>query len=185
MTRPRQIRALPRAPALAWTWAACGLSAWALAACDDPAPPALPTVDPVFRVEQLTDGSMGEIMPCKLSHEHELRHVRTVADLASVDVYSRCVPPSSACKEPRFPVGSLFVKLEYNSPTGCEPDALVSYTATLKLPQGALEAGYDWQWQRLSPALKVEEDGAPGVCLRCHIDHCAPPRGFDLRCVPD
>jgi hypothetical protein len=158
---------------------------WIMGCMDDPVAPALPGSEAVFTVAQLTDGEMVEVMACKLSHEHELRFVRTVADAASAEIYRRCVPPSAACTEARFPVDSLFVKLEYDSPTGCEPSALAAYTAVKKLQDGALPEGFNWRWQRVSPALDVEQDGAPDVCLRCHTDHCLAPRGFDLRCVPD
>lgn len=156
------------------------------AGCDesDPAQPT-PKITPLFTTEELNSPDMVEIMACKHSHEHDLRYVRTIADPASAEQYRRCVPPTSSCTEKRFPTGSLFIKLEYDSLTGCEPANLISYTANRKLNDGDLAEGFDWQWQRLTPSLEVQEDGAPRVCVLCHIDHCSAPDGFDLRCVPD
>lgn len=158
-----------------------------LAACSDPIAVEPPGPDPIITQAALEAGGFIEVSPCRPSHEHDLRHVRVVANLAAADRYRRCVltarPDDPLCQEP-FPEGALFVKYEYELP-GCVPAELVSYTANAKLAKGAFESGRDWRWQRISPKFKVEEDGAPWRCLLCHIDHCEPPYGHDLRCTPD
>lgn len=159
----------------------------ALAGCDDaPAEHRGPT--PLFAVHELTE--LVEVVPCRHSHEHDLRHVRIFADVASGRLWDRCVRRAGGCTEP-FPEGARFVKLEYDRPGGCAAgdcctdEHLVSYTVSLRLAEGALPEGHDWHWQRLDPDLKVTDDGAPPVCIGCHVDHCSPPYGHDLRCTPD
>lgn len=169
MSRPRNTRRV-----------ALALLAVGLAACDDePQTPAGPPA--VFTAEEL--GAMHEMVPCRHSHEHDLRHVRIFADDAAAPIYHRCVLFWEPCEQV-FPPGSLFVKMEYER-EGCRDDELVGYTATRKVEPGSYPEGFDWRWQRLDPDLEVMQDGAPPVCLRCHIDHCTSPEGHDLRCTPD
>ncbi|MEN9578106.1 MAG: hypothetical protein RJA70_1115 [Pseudomonadota bacterium] len=155
----------------------------ALPGCAEPKPETDPRL--VFDLATV-EAEFEEVVPCKKSHEHDLRHVRIVADERSADIFKRCVTQAGAgrCVEEAFPKDSLFVKYEYEH-AGCKDNDLVSYTATLKLEPGSYEAGRDWHWQRASRSLEVEADGAPDVCLRCHINHCDEPHGFDLRCLPD
>ena len=143
-----------------------------------------PPPAPLFGLEAIGT-ELVEVLPCRSSHDHELRHVRIFADPVAAQIYERCVLGSTGpCPDSGFPADSLFLKLEYEL-AGCADDELLSYTATLRLEDGAYPEGLDWHWQRCSPQLRVEEDGAPARCLGCHTEHCAPPHGFDLRCVPD
>jgi len=162
-------------------------------ACDE-TPSAPPGPDPVLTQALLDSGVLLEIVGCRQSHEHELNHVRTVADPASAALFRRCVlerpaegsgvPLDPSCEAP-YPEGALFVKYEYELP-GCLPEDFKAITANLKLRPGSFAEGHDWRWQKLTPKLKVIEDGAPLVCVLCHVDHCgAPGDGHDLRCLPD
>lgn len=95
-----------------------------------------------------------------------------------------CAQALAACRVP-FPEGARFLKYEYEH-AGCEDDDLVSIVVTERLADDSYPNGWDWRWQRIAPDGTVEEDGAPGRCLNCHIDHCGEvPYGWDLRCVPD
>ena len=158
-----------------------GVVAWlGVVGCDDPSPtPGGPVA--VFTLGELE--GLEELVPCRHSHEHDLRHVRIFVDREAAAIYYRCVLLGEPCDEP-FRPGALFVKLEYDR-EGCRDDEFVGYTATRKLDPGALPEGADWRWQRLDRELRVMDDGAPPVCLRCHIDHCSAPDGYDLRCTPD
>jgi hypothetical protein len=139
-----------------------------------------PGPEPIF--DDPTLAGMVEVVPCKQSHEHELHHVEIFADEASAQLFQTCVLDQSSCDP--FPVGSLFVKREYEYP-GCLPQDLVAYTTSIKLESGSYEAGHDWHWQKQDPDLRVTEDGAPFFCIACHVDHCSPPYGWDMRCIPD
>lgn len=146
--------------------------------------------DIIFEIEAV-ERDFEEVVPCRWSHEHELNHVRVVADPESARIFTECVLTGlgEECEldgEPveGFPVGSLFVKYEYDD-EGCQDEDFVQYTASLRLEDGSFDEGWDWLWQRVSPDMDLLEDGAPFRCLDCHIDHCESPDGLDLRCLPD
>ncbi len=147
--------------------------------CADDSP--VPTVD-----EAAVQSQFVEVVGCKHSHEHELRHVQILADTESADVFERCVLEVSGttCIETGFAPGAAFVKYEYEF-ADCVPTDLVSITSVRKLQDGEFPDGRDWHWQRLTPGFRVVEDGAPERCVTCHLDHCSGTGGFDLRCVPD
>lgn len=148
-------------------------------ACGESGPPALFTLSEVER-------DFVEVVECRISHEHDLRHVRVLADPDAAEIFERCVLTGlgGRCDVDRFATGALFVKYEYELP-GCDPQELSSYTASVRLEDGDYPEGLDWHWQRLTPAMEVVEDGAPDRCIQCHVNHCAEPFGLDLRCLPD
>ncbi|MFV8755578.1 hypothetical protein ACNOYE_33935 [Nannocystaceae bacterium ST9] len=154
-----------------------GLSLLSLAACPQPEDPG---PDKLF--DDPSMAGMVEVVPCKQSHEHELHHVEIFADPASAELFQTCVLDQANCDP--FPAGSLFVKREFEYP-GCKPEDLVSYTSSLKLEAGSYPDGRDWHWQNQDADLTVTEDGAPFFCIACHVDHCSPPYGWDMRCIPD
>jgi hypothetical protein len=125
------------------------------------------------------EGLWAEARGCRHSHEHELRHVRVLASPTALVPYLRLHPAFP------YPAGATLVKLEYDD-AACTN--LLGYTAMLKEPPGARPAGGDWRWQRLDMTRRVIEDGAPPVCLTCHVHHCAaagqhrPGAGYDLTC---
>lgn len=129
--------------------------------------------DPVFP-EDLS--AFTEVRDCRHSHEHELRHIRVVANPSAAQNYDIWDQP--------YEVGSLLVKLEYDA-EGCRDEDLLGYTAMEKLEEGGNPAGGDWWWQTVSPGREVTEEGAPNRCINCHTVHCAPPNGFDLTCAEE
>lgn len=155
-------------------------------ACDE-TPEGPPGPRPLVTRTLMESDELVEIVACRQSHEHELNHVRTVATPEAAEQFQRCVLDPGAvdhpCEAP-FPEGSLFVKYEYELP-GCLPADFKGISANLKLAPNSFAAGRDWQWQKLDARFRVEDDGAPAVCLLCHIDHCSAPDGHDLRCLPD
>lgn len=146
-----------------------------------------PTIMPLTTVfdPSVVAREFEEVVPCRFSHEHALRHVRIFADPVAAEVYRRCVLSGlgDSCPDGAFPVGSLFVKYEYDR--SCASDQLVGYTASLRLENGSYPTGFDWWWQSATTDLQVVEEGAPASCLNCHVDHCQSPMGFELRCLPD
>ena len=144
----------------------------------------------VFDLDEV-ERTFEEVVPCRWSHEHELNHVRVVADPAAADIFRECVLTGlgddceiDGAPVGGFPVGSIFVKYEYDD-FGCEDSDFLGYTASLRLEDGSFPEGWDWQWQQVGPDLELLDDGAPPVCLGCHINHCESPYGLDLRCLPD
>jgi hypothetical protein len=143
-----------------------------------------PEPSPLFDPREVVQDFV-RIMPCRPSHEHELHYVESYADAESAEIFRDCVLLGGpSCTRTAFPKGALFVKYEYEY-ADCSAQDLVGYTATLRLAEASSKEGHGWHWQRLSAELAVVSDGAPAVCLNCHIDHCSPPNGFDLRCRPD
>ena len=159
-----------------------GLGGLGLGGCDDGAASATPDAYLTWETLAL---EYAQVLPCRDSHDHDLRSVRILANAAAVERYVQCVRLGHPCDAP-FEVGATLVKYEYELP-GCVPAELVSITVSERLPDGSFPEGGDWRWLRLGPDLKVEEDGAPTRCLDCHRQHCAPPSGLghELRCVPD
>jgi hypothetical protein len=148
--------------------------------CQGPSGP-----EPVFTLEEV-ERDFVEVVRCRQSHEHELHHVRVLADPDAAEIFERCVLSGlgGRCDVDRFDTGAVFVKYEYDW-ADCDPSDFVGYTASLRLEDGDYPEGRDWHWQRLTPALDVVEDGAPARCIQCHINHCDPPDGLDMRCLPD
>jgi hypothetical protein len=162
------------------------IAIFALAACDE-SPAGPPPPKPLVTRALLDSGELIEVVTCRQSHEHELNHVRTVANPLAAEMFRRCVLASDGADTPcqaLFPEGALFVKYEYEL-AGCAPADFKGISANLKLAPGAYPIGRDWHWQKLDRRLRVVEDGAPHACLLCHIDHCGAPDGHDLRCLPD
>ena len=144
--------------------------------------PSSPDLGPPL-VDETTIDELELLFPCRHSHEHELRHVEIWADPAAAQQYRDCLFDRQNCDEPFFE-GALFFKREFEY-RDCKDEDLVSYTVNLKLAPNERPDGGDWQWQRLDPQFNVVEDGAPAYCVNCHEEHCAPPNGYDLRCLPD
>lgn len=113
--------------------------------------------------------------PCFLTHEHELRYVQVFADALAYPTYTEFEDP--------YPVGATIVKIEYDSPDGCED--ITQLTAMKKLAAGENTPGGDWWWQQVSPDRRVLEEGAPFRCINCHTEHCEDPYGYDLTCKPE
>lgn len=132
------------------------------------------------------DVELEEVLDCRFSADHDQRNLRVMADEVSAEIYERCVlsGDTEGCEEDAFPAGSLFVALEYDD-VECDEDRFEGYAAAERLEEGAAPAAFDWEWQRVSPDLEPEEEGVPGDCVQCHVDHCATPLGFDLRCIPN
>lgn len=162
------------------------ICALALPACDGEGADEPADAGPDAPIDLAAVGTRyAEVLPCRESHDHDLRHVRIFADEGARPLYERCVLPNVPCDEP-FPTGATFVKYEYEL-AGCKDEALVSITASIRLDAASDPMGRTWRWLRLDPDGSIVEDGAPVRCLSCHVNHCAPPTGagHELRCTPD
>lgn len=117
-----------------------------------------------------------EMRDCRHSHEHDLRYIRVFASASAQLPYA--ILNASA----PYPVDAHIVKLEYDD-ADCQN--VLGMTSMRKLERGRNPSGYDWNWQKLTAAGEVLEEGAPQRCLFCHKHHCAPPWGFDLTCAEE
>lgn len=133
-----------------------------------------PPPAPIFPAEAPT--SWREVRDCRHSHEHELNHIRVLANDAAHDPYLLWNAP--------FPVGATLLKLEYDD-GACSH--LIRYTAMKKLPQGSDPSRGDWHWQASSPARVVEVHAKVSQCVACHKVHCREDNktGFDLTCAEE
>lgn len=118
-----------------------------------------------------------EMRDCRQSHEHELHYIRVLASPSALAPYTALSPDMP------YPEGATLLKVEYDEEDCAGP--VVLYTAYRKLELNANPIGNDWLWQRVSPQREVIEQGAPWVCVNCHMHHCAPPNGYDLTCAEE
>ncbi len=118
---------------------------------------------------------------CRSSHEHWLHGVRVVLNDAAWKPYTAWLPYHS--DNAPFPVGAMVVKPEYDD-EHCKE--LLGYTVMRKEAAGYWPAGHDWSWHELDAKGLVRQSGKlTKACVNCHVQHCAPPNGFDLTCTPD
>ena len=149
----------------------CALAALAGCADDDASEPTRP--DPIFPAD--FGATWQEARTCRFSHDHELRSIRVFADADAFVPYTEWSEP--------YPVGATIVKIEYEDDQ-CQK--IQGYSAMQKLEEGAAPEGYDWIWQKLDAAQRVETGSdIPARCIDCHEYHCRAPYGFDFACGED
>jgi hypothetical protein len=148
----------------------CGWLVAALAACSVE-PQAAEA--PLFPAD--APSTWQQVRDCRHSHEHELNHIRVLADPAAVGPYLGWNAP--------FPVGATLLKLEYDD-DACSH--LIRYTVMQKRAAGSDVERGDWRWQTVSPAREVLPS-ATATCVGCHRVHCseADGTGFDLTCAEE
>ncbi len=119
--------------------------------------------------------SWQEVRDCRHSHEHELNHVRVLADLAAAGPYVGWNAP--------FPVGATLLKLEYDD-DAC--GNLIRYTVMQKRAAGSDPERGDWRWQTVTPKREVVPSPTTS-CVGCHRVHCKDEdgTGFDLTCAEE
>jgi hypothetical protein len=147
---------------------------------DEPSPDAGPPdtgprAQPVFPADFAR--TYEEMRDCRQSHEHELHYIRVMVSPTAQAPYAALSPDMP------YPAGATLLKVEYDEEDCAGP--VVLYTAYRKLELNANPIGNDWLWQRVSPEREVIEQGAPWVCVNCHMHHCAPPMGYDLTCAEE
>jgi len=149
----------------------------AVGGCDaDPAPP-----PPTPMLPADTHLTWKQARACRSSHEHWLHGVRVVVNDLAWKPYTTWLPYHT--DNPTFPVGALVVKPEYDDEKCTE---LIGYTVMRKEPAGYWPAGHDWSWHELDAKGLVRQSGRLSkACVQCHVQHCAPPNGYDLTCTPD
>jgi hypothetical protein len=145
------------------TWSAL------LAACSDPDAPPPPA--PSFPADYAA--SYVEVRGCRKSADHELEHVRVLADAAAAEPY---VERAGA-----FPEGAVVLKEQYDpSDTTCS-GPIVQWTAMRKTSAATEHLG--WAWQRVDAERRVLETNQLG-CSTCH-QACtgASNAGYDATCA--
>ena len=115
-----------------------------------------------------------EVRDCRKSGDHDLNHVRILADPAALAPYQDRADP--------FPEGAVVVKEEYDfADDTCSGD-LVQWTVMSKMAEGAAPELLDWHWQTVDPDRNVVDDNSLR-CAGCHSDCGAPPVGYAGTCA--
>jgi hypothetical protein len=114
-----------------------------------------------------------EVRSCRKSADHELEHVRVLADPDALGPYED--------RASAFPDGAIVLKEQYDaSDTTCS-GPIGQWTVMQK--NGATSARLSWDWQRVTADRVVIETNAPS-CHGCHAG-CAggPQPGYDFTCA--
>lgn len=129
-----------------------------VAACSSPA------TEPDFPADYAA--SYTEVRNCRTSSDHDLHHIRILADPVSLATYRDRAAP--------FPEDSIIVKEEYDFADACA-GPILQWTVMRKV-------GDDWRWQRVDADRSVATEDEPR-CINCHAVCGHPPDGFDGTCA--
>lgn len=149
----------------------------ALFGCDEPESDPADAGVPVFADEWAS--TYVELRGCRLSIEHELEHIRVLADPATAAQFGACLDaePGPDCDQP-FSEGAVLLKAQYRDDDCTD---LLGFTA-VRRQADAPAAGGGWRWQAVEPDGAVTLDGAPPSCVGCH-QTCEGPG--NLLCAMD
>lgn len=112
-----------------------------------------------------------EVRDCRPSGDHDLHHVRVLADAVAA-------PPYLGRDAP-FPDGAIVLKEEYGFADDACEDEIVAWTVMTRITGSPETLG--WRWQKVASDLTVisEDDSR---CIGCHLDCGVPPDGYDGTC---
>lgn len=129
-------------------------------------------VQPVFPADYET--TYTEVRDCRTSGDHDLNHIRVLADQAALGPYLDHDAP--------FPEGSVIIKEEYDfGDNDCTGD-IKQWTVMQRLPNGTSTETLDWYWQRVDASRNVLGENTPR-CWGCH-SLCTPDvGGYDFTCT--
>lgn len=163
--RPRGIAA-PRS-----ALAALAIGVAALAGCADDGPsdsgPA-----PLFPADYAS--SYTEVRDCRSSTEHDLAHVRVLADPQALGPYEG--------RDADFPVGSIVLKEEYDFGDVECTGSITRWTVMQRLASCLSPATLDWSWQDVDESRRVKTVDEPR-CIGCHTTCGVLPEGYQGTCT--
>lgn len=114
-----------------------------------------------------------QVRPCRSSPDHDLNHVRVLADPAAMVPYQMRDRP--------FPTGAVVLKEEHDLSDDSCTGPIRSFTVMVKLPAGSAPAALDWHWQKVDANRGVVTDNEPR-CYSCHTSCGVPPDGYLATC---
>lgn len=141
----------------------------ALVSCSDDGPSDGGPV-PLFPADYAS--SYTEVRDCRSSTEHDLAHVRVLADPQALGPYQG--------RDTDFPVGSIVLKEEYDD-AECA-GSITRWTVMQRLLTGSSPDTLDWTWQDVQASRRVETVDEPR-CIGCHTTCGMPPDGFQGTCT--
>jgi hypothetical protein len=112
-----------------------------------------------------------EVRDCRRSADHDLRHIRILADDDALGPYTERLTP--------FPPGAFIVKEEFDFADDACAGPLLEWTV-MQRRTDATNLG--WIWQRLAADRTVVTEDEDR-CIGCHSDCGKPPDGYDSTCA--
>lgn len=116
--------------------------------------------------------SYTEVRDCRSSTEHDLAHVRVLADPQALGPYQG--------RDADFPVGAIVLKEEYDD-AECA-GSITRWTVMQRLLSGSSPETLDWAWQDVEATRRVETVNEPR-CIGCHTTCGVPPDGYEGTCT--
>lgn len=147
-------------------FAAFVIPAVTMCACGDGDEP------PLFPTDY--SSSYVQVRDCRASGDHDLNHVRVLADPLAVDAYRMRDRP--------FPIGAVVLKEEYEFSDDTCIGPIQQWTVMVQLASGSSSSTLDWHWQKLDAQRNVVSDNEPR-CYACHATCGVPPDGYLSTCA--
>jgi len=115
-----------------------------------------------------------QVRDCRASGDHDLNHVRILADPLTADAYRMRDRP--------FPTGAVVLKEEYDFSDDTCVGPIKQWTVMVQLAAGTASATLDWHWQKVDAQRDVVTDNEPR-CHGCHATCGVPPDGYRSTCA--
>lgn len=115
-----------------------------------------------------------QVRGCRASGDHDLNHVRVLADPRALDAYRMRDRP--------FPTGAVVLKEEYDFSDDTCTGPIRQWTVMEKLAAGTSSKALDWHWQKVDAHRDVVTDSEPR-CYGCHATCGVPPDGYQGTCA--
>src|SRR5690348_14998184 len=151
--------------------ALCALSL--ATACGDDAPSPDAAAPALFPANYLD--SYVQVRDCRTSADHDLRHIRVLADPAAKDAYM--------LRDRPFPEGATLLKEERDFSDDTCAGEIQSFTVMVKLADGSSPSTLDWSWQRVDPKTMRDATEDVGRCVSCHTGCVDPPEFYMHTCA--
>ena len=136
--------------------------------CGDPEPE--PSATAAFPADYA--GSYVEVRDCRKSADHELEHIRVLADPAALEPYRN--------RSGEFPGGAVVLKEQYEASDDTCSGPISQWTVMQKDTSTSDRLG--WSWQRVDADRCVVETNTPS-CVSCHSACSAGSIGYDGTCA--
>jgi hypothetical protein len=114
-----------------------------------------------------------QVRPCRPSPDHDLNHVRVLADPAATEPYQ--------VRDHPFPTGAVVLKEEHDLTDDTCSGPIVGWTVMVKLAAGSSSTTLDWRWQKVDAHRGVVTEDEPR-CYACHTSCGVPPDGYLATC---
>ncbi|HYJ09789.1 MAG TPA: cytochrome P460 family protein [Polyangiaceae bacterium] len=114
-----------------------------------------------------------EVRSCRKSADHELEHVRVLADSDALGPYED--------RSGDFPDGAIVLKEQYDASDSTCSGPIAQWTVMQK--NGEASTRLNWNWQRVTANRRVVETNAAS-CHGCHAGCSGEPQaGYDFTCA--